>query len=260
MRTTDRKHSRGPACLGIALALASGLVVGAALQSGGNERQSANGALSMSRAEALEYTFDHLVARSESSVDVMRPRSVVDYLPNQLVSFNGSAPAPLVTDFIQGRVTSVSNGAGYFTEGDAPRATVVPFDDTRAMWKVLELTVAVEESFAGEFADRARIGLVIDAEIDASIVEAGLRGTSVVVPLVDDNYFTHDSELLSIAQGGDGLGLVDQSGITFPVLEEEDPNFVGAADTVIELQAEATERRPILDVTFETGLVLPENQ
>lgn len=233
----------------------SGVLAGtgiAAVYGGGSNSGSARLADGHTAELAKAHVVEHLRARRDASADLFIERNLADLLPNQEFRIEDSRPDTLAAGVLAGEVVKVERGAGYFVEGDASRGTVIDFDDPRVQWKTVELTVEQSDA-VGEIPESVRIGLTIDGEFPASEVELALLGQQIVAPIKQDQFFSHDAELWSIAQGGDLLGFVEDGVFDFPILGEESDAFVGDLTTLDSLEEEAREDKPVVFVEYRNG-------
>lgn len=76
--------------------------------------------------------------------------------------------------------------SGFAHPDDAPKSTLVDFDSTDALWRTVEVTVAVEESWGRiGAAKEVTFGVIIDRGADATAAVNGLRGLDRVIVSLD---------------------------------------------------------------------------
>jgi hypothetical protein len=202
------------------------------------------------------------VLRADSSLamsSVRHWKTLRDVLPNVTYAYDGDGQQSRerVTDSaVVGRVIRTAPARGMLGEpliaGEDVRTRVVPFDDPRASWRVLSVTVEVSEVLAGPPVDE----LVLDWGLngssergeDARVVGQALRdlGTVVVMSKAwpDGPEFVPGRAALAL---GYGVGRVAADGtLDFPLIapNEAPPAaaFQDGIDTLSELRDEA--RRP----------------
>lgn len=196
------------------------------------------------------------VLRADSSVAMSSARhwkTLRDVLPNVTYTFegNGQQSGEQVTDSaVVGRVTRTAPGRGMLGEplvtGEDVRTRVVPFDDPRAAWRVLSVTVAVSETLAGTPVDELVLDWYLNGSSergdDARVVGQALRdlGTVVVMSKAspDRPEFVPGRAALEL---GYGVGRVAADGtLDFPLIapNEAPPTvaFQDGVDTLSELR------------------------
>lgn len=199
------------------------------------------------------------VLRADSSVAVSSARhwrTLRDVLPNVNYSYerDGQQSSERVTDSaVVGRVTRTAPGRGMLGEplvaGEDVRTRVVPFDDPRAAWRVLSVTVAVSETLAGTPVDELVLDWYLSGSSergdDARVVGQALRdlGTVVVMskPWPEGPEFVPGRAALEL---GYGVGRVAADGaLDFPLIapNEAPPAaaFQDGIDTLSDLRDEA---------------------
>lgn len=196
-----------------------------------------------------DYVFDRIRERSQTASSVAFDRVLADWLPNQRYVIDGEAAKPLG----QGVVIGDTPGRAYAADA-ADESIELAFDSPRALWRTLDVVVAVEQSWGG-FAGRreVRVGLSIDATTDTARMVDGLEEVdSAIVVVSSRGFFRYDDQLLSVARNGALLGeVVDGSTITFPGLETaQDPQgYVRGTETVSTLREEAKRAKTPLVVS-----------
>jgi hypothetical protein len=180
-------------------------------------------------------------------------------LPNVTYTYDsaGQEMREQVTDSaVVGRVVAAEPARGMLPEpltaGEDVRTRVVAFDDPRAAWRVLSVTVDVSETLAGSPVDELELDWVVLGSSqrgeNAEAVERALKdlGTLVVLSKASPSgpEFVPGRSPLS---SGYGIGRVGSEGrLDFPLISpQEGPSaaaFQEDLDTLDELRAEA--RKP----------------
>lgn len=199
------------------------------------------------------------VLRADSSVamsSVRHWKTLRDVLPNVTYAYegNGQQSSERVTDsVVVGRVIRTEPERGMLGEplvaGQDVRTRVVPFDDPRAAWRLLSVTVEVSETLAGPPVDELVLDWAVDGSSergeDARVVGQALRdlGTVVVMSKAwpDGPEFVPGRAALPL---GYGVGRVAADGtLDFPLIppNEAPPAaaFQDGVDTLSELRDEA---------------------
>ncbi|MBM9461796.1 hypothetical protein JK386_18050 [Nocardioides sp. zg-536] len=220
---------------------------------------------------------DHQAAVSSSASSINFETGLAEFLPRQQFSIDGGPPAPASRGILVGEIVSVAPGSGYALldadgkpDPDAEGGTPVPFDDSRAMWRVVVVTVKVDHALTTAPAGgcdpndsdgcTAQFGYPIYSADPGNDVK-GLRALGDVVVVLDPkrSYPKIAKDLPAVARGGALLGDIDARGVIgFPALGEENESFVGAHDTVASLVKQAEKATPpVIRVTvdLETGTI-----
>jgi hypothetical protein len=202
------------------------------------------------------YLFDHLRARSHSLDAIWFETSLGEMVPSQQFSVNGGPAASRTSGLVIGQVTEVRAGRGFSHKDDAPSSTEVGFNSPHALWRTIEVTIAVEQAWgrvAGN--DRVTFAVVIDRGANATLAIGGLRALDrVVVALGRQGRYAHAPSLYSIGHSGDLFGTVDAQGnIQLPVMENG-VAFMKGLDTVAELSAKAGESPAAIKIDLTDGM------
>jgi hypothetical protein len=137
----------------------------------------------------------------------------------------------------------VTPGRAYAADA-SDESVEVAFDSPRALWRTLDMVVAVEQAWGGVAGRReVRVGLSIDGTNDTARMIHGLEEVdSGIVVVSRRGFFRYDDQLLSVAREGALLGEVADSGtITFPGMEaaQNPQGYVRGTETVGALREEA---------------------
>jgi hypothetical protein len=209
-------------------------------------------------------------ARTADAVQVLRAGGAADgggsgrywstlrgVLPNVTYTYDsaGRQMREQVTDSaVVGRVIAAEPARGMLPEplkaGDDVRTRVVAFDDPRAAWRVLSVTVEVSETLAGRPVGELELDWVVLGSSqrgeDAEAVERALKdlGTLVVLSKASPSRpeFVPGRSALS---SGYGIGRVGSDGrLDFPLISQQEAPSAAAfqedLDTLDELRAEAS--------------------
>jgi hypothetical protein len=202
------------------------------------------------------YLFNHLHARSHSLDAVWVERSLAEMLPSQQFSVNGGPAVSRTSAMVVGRVADVREGRGFAHKDDAPKSTEVGFDSPEALWRTVEVTVAIEQGWgkaAGQ--EKLTFAVVIDRGANATAAVNGLRALErVFVALDRQGRYDYSPGLYSISHSGDLFGTVDAQGnIRLPVMENS-AAFMKGLDTVAELRAEAAKAPQSIKIDLTDGI------
>ncbi|WP_117208037.1 hypothetical protein [Allorhizocola rhizosphaerae] len=187
------------------------------------------------------YLIDHLRSRSHATDAVWVETSFAEMLPSQSFSVNGAPAAPRGSGVVIGRITDVRAGRGFAHPDDAPKSTQVDFNAPDALWRTVQVTLAVEEAW-GKVAGQRTVtfAVIIDRGADATAAMNGLRALErVVVSLDRQGRHAYAPDMYSISRNGDMFGTVDAQGnIQLPVMDDATV-FMQGLDTVAELRTAA---------------------
>lgn len=183
-----------------------------------------------------------------------------DLLENTLYRM-GEAPArPLTKAVVVGRVTDVEPGRGFRIEGDdAAEGIETDFDDPRALWRTVHMTVAVDSVVSGEIdRDPVTVGLAFDAaspSLDQITRDLESLGT-VLLFLNHSPVFDYDPGVYGTVLDGALLATVDDQGnIRLPVLDgDEQEQLLTGSATVAALQEAADGEQRVIQLD-DTGAV-----
>jgi len=189
-----------------------------------------------------KYAIDLLTARGNSTVGVVREKTLADLLPNHKFVVGDSKPVALAAGIVVGTVSDVSPGAA-FTFDTAGEPVEVDFDDPSAAFRDLIITVSVESAL-GEVSGDAEVAFVIDIDGSADVNKAVSSFASLgrVIAVLDNpgrNAFEPND--YSVRQSGALFGVVREDGaISFPRLGGDNGEFLDGTDTVAEVLTKAT--------------------
>lgn len=203
-----------------------------------------------------DYLFAHLQARSDSHDAVWLESSFADMLASRQFSVNGLPAAARNNGIVIGRVTDVRAGRGFSHIDDAPSSTIVDFDSKDALWRTVEVTVAVQQAW-GRVAKQEKVtfAVIIDRGADAAKAINGLRSLDrVIVSLDRQGRYDYAPDLYSISHSGDLFGTVDAQGNILMRAMQHDAEFMNGIDTVAELHTEAAKATTVVKVDIVDGL------
>jgi hypothetical protein len=202
------------------------------------------------------YLLTHLNARSHSLDAFWLEASLAEMLPAQQFSINGGPAASRTSALVIGQVVQVRAGIGFSHPNDAASSIEVSFDSPKALWRTVEVTVAVEQAW-GKLTGQEKVtfAVVIDRGANATSAIRGLRAMGrVVVALDRQGRYAYSPGLYSISHSGDLLGTVDAKGnIQLPVMENG-TGFMKGLDTVAELSAEAAKSPQSIKIDLTDGV------
>lgn len=185
--------------------------------------------------------------------------NLAEALPNARYHAGDKEPVPVTELLVLGEIIDVTEGVGFWPAGKPDSATdvrQVDFDDERAMWRTLHLTVRVDrevDSDGGPKVDEVRVVWTIDGRAygrgdgdeQLPTIKTALRELGPVVMLLQHNATAdYGPNLLAIVEGGALLATVaDDGSISFPFMDPgEDETFRDGIRTVEDLFSEA--RKP----------------
>ena len=181
-------------------------------------------ACASSDEEARGYAVDHLRSRAEAATRFSPYIDIADVLPNVRYEVPGEPARRPSVAAVVGRITSVDPGYGFAVPGGDGNGIRIRFDDSKAVWKTVHLSVEIERHIAGTpVADNVKVGLAIGGSVDADEFSDGLRllGRAVFILNSGSPVFAYDSSLYSIPEDGALLVLVDDEGrLTVPSVDQ----------------------------------------
>lgn len=214
-------------------------------------------------AAARDYVLSSLEQRTSAADGVWVEDSLEDLLPSHEFAIDGGTPAPLAEGIVVGTVTSVDQGRGYMIEGDdAADGTEIPFADSRALWRVIVLTVKTDTRLGDVDKKTIKVGVVIDGGMDVVKSRDGYLSLGrVALVLNAPGKFGFDPAMYSIRQSGALLGLVSASGkLRFPGLGTESADFVDGLDSIDEVVTEAVAPAEVVDVDQTEGEFIRDDE
>lgn len=207
---------------------------------------------------ALDYAVDHLTGRYMSMDAIWLDDHLREALWNVEFSIDGSAAQPAYGGVVQGRVTAVAEGASYRDEvgPDGARSAQLPFDSPDATWRMIVLTIDVENDFdpTTEAPETVRLGVTFDGGADAKSMLSAFEGQHVLAVLDRPGAFSADQTVRTAARSGALLGFVAEDGsISMPLLGEEERDYLIGLTTIDAVIEESEKPRSIINVTFDGG-------
>ncbi len=209
---------------------------------------------------ALDYAVGHLRERYMSMDGIWLDEQLRDVLPNVEFSIDGSPAQPAYGGVVQGHVTAVAEGASYRDEigTDGARSVQLPFDSPDATWRMIVLTIEVENDFdpTTETPETVGLGVTFDGGADAKNILSAFEGQHVLVVLERPGAFP-PADTLRIriaAHSGALLGFVAEDGsISMPLLGEDERDYLDGLTTIGAVIAESEKPKSVIDVTFNGG-------
>lgn len=212
-----------------------------------------------SDASAHGYLIGNIQAMSHAVDRRILARNLPEYLPNQEFVIDKGQPAPEADVVVLGTVTAAHGARGFYVPGDAPDAdastgTETEFEDSRAQWRVIELTVAIKDSVGSPVGQQEHVGVVVDGADHKRLVAEAAQLGDVVLVLEKPGFFKFDEKLRQVDNLGTLIGQVAPDGtLGFPALGEDGSQFMGDLTTWPAIEAEfAEEKKPI--TTDLTGI------
>jgi hypothetical protein len=195
-----------------------------------------------------QYLLDNLATRSSGMNARQLARNFAEYLPNQLFIVGGSNAKPAAAGVVRGTVVDAVGARGYYVPGgldaDAPSGTATKFDDARAQWRIIDITIEVQDAVGLDVGDRVHVGVVVDGQ-DTKALLRGARSLGPVVAILDgQGFFKADPKLFNVAGFGSLLGMVEpDNSIRFETLGSHSNKFVGALTTWQAVRTEYAESK-----------------
>lgn len=173
-------------------------------------------------------------ARNVTSVD----RTFAEGLPNRRYSVDGGEPLQVSSAVVRGTVVDVRPGAAYYVPGDelspdADGGTEIDFDDERALWRVIEVSVEVSDGVGADAGDTVDFAVTTSLPDPGQALGAARAMGEVVVVLGHPGAVRHDRGLRTIGHWGDSLALVADDGtLSFPTADPSNAKeFIGDLTT-----------------------------
>ena len=181
-----------------------------------------------------------------------------DALPNMEFSIDGSPAQPAYGGIVEGQVASVAEVASYRDEigTDGARSVQLAFDSPDATWRLIVLTIDVENDFdpTTKAPKNVRLGVTFDGGADAKSMLSAFEGQHVLAVSDRPGAFPPDQTLRIAARSGALLGLVDEDGrISMPLLGEDEGDYLNGVTTVEAVIAESEKPKSVVNVTFDGG-------
>jgi hypothetical protein len=198
-----------------------------------------------------------LRAEASAGASYARPwttlRDVLPHVTYASVTAGQQSRERITDSAVVGRVVSTDEAHGMLGEplvaGEDVRSRVVAFDDDRAAWRVLSVTLQVSETLAGPPVDELVVDWYLrgpdDGGDDAGTASRALRDLGTIVLLSkahpDRPEFVPGRAAVPM---GYGVGRVASDGtLSFPLIApDESPSaevFLDGVDTLTELRTEA---------------------
>ena len=173
--------------------------------------------------------------------------SLDELLPNVQFRVAGRGVRRAATRVVVGRVLTVEPGMAFApSNDDGSTSEAMPFDDPRALWRTMHITLEVEEDLGkpGNPDRTVRVGFAIDASQHYPSLLEGLEslGRSVWFLKTDSPVFKYDRKLLSVVEDGGLIATIAADGtVDLPLLESDRAReLLGSIATLDDLKARAT--------------------
>jgi hypothetical protein len=205
----------------------------------------------VSDAEAADLVFDDLAGRADMGDGIYYAKNLADHLPSQLVVLDGAPPVALAAGVVHGSVQdarpfSASVLATLPGGEEDPDGEAAGFYDPDADWRMVAVTVNVQESWGATLPETGTVEFVLPVGIstDADAFMRGLESLDSILVVLTSTY-SEDESLYRVAVTDTAMGLVDDAGaITFPAMGEEAAEFIGQTETMKALDAQARKPQP----------------
>lgn len=190
--------------------------------------------------------------RASAESRLVPEESLADLLPNRQFSVNGAPARTLSAGVVVGLVVGVEPGAAYVAGGDTPGGVEVPFDDPNAAWRLMVVTLDVDEAVGSLPEDGAvRVVLPLGADVDPETFSQDVEAMGTVIAVLDPpGAFEVDVSAHPVHWDGVFLAPIDaDGGFTFAALGDDAEPFQAGLDTVDELMAAAAEPEVVVEST-----------
>lgn len=191
-------------------------------------------------------TVSALAARHDAVAEVRPFTRLTGLLGNTLYRMGDAPPRPLTEAVVLGRVSDVQPGVGFRVVGDdAPDGLETDFNDPRALWRTVHVTVDVDSVVSGTVdTDTVTVGFAFDARTPAldEIASDFASFGQIMLFLNRSPVFAYDTSVFGTVMDGALLATVDADGtIHLPALGAEeasqlltDSATVGALETALQ--------------------------
>lgn len=166
--------------------------------------------------ESADYAIDLLRQRAESGDGVSAYDSLAGALPTVTYRSADGVVGRASSSVVLGQFESADAGRG-FTTNEEDETEEVAFDDPAAQWRTIHARFRQTEIVAG--ADLASdgslsLGFAVDPRTDAARFGESLRALGDVLVFVteDSPVFAYEPGLLSVAEDGVMVAVIDESG------------------------------------------------
>ena len=210
------------------------------------------------QAAARQAVFAQIEGRMAVMDVAYAAKTLSEFLPNRLFSFEGRAPAPMAVGLVAGHFTAVSEGRAYVLVGDdADSDTEVPFDTKDPLWRSLDVTLEISQGW-GEFTGASTVSFAVAIggnEDPRTAIDNYSTLGQVIVVLTAPGRYTYDPALYRVASSGTLIGTVgeDDGTISFPAMGEAEQEFLNGTSTLGELDTAAAEDDVVIIVNGSGG-------
>lgn len=167
--------------------------------------------------ESADYVIDVMRQRAQTGGSVSAYDSLAGALPTVAYRSVDGGLGRASSSVVIGRFESANAGRGFIDEIESDGVTEVAFDDPAAHWRTIHARFTQTEVLAG--ADHASnrsmiLGFAVGTAIDASRFGESLHALGDVLVFVRDDspVFDYDPGLLSVAENGMLVAVIDESG------------------------------------------------
>jgi hypothetical protein len=207
---------------------------------------------------AFAHAVEVLAARYEHMDAIWVDERLRETLPNVEFSIEGEAPSGAYGSIVEGPVTEVAPGAGFFdvVSENGAESVETEFGSPDATWRSIVITVAVRNDYdpAVETPETVRIGLVIPADADPETMMNAFVGRHVIAVLDKEGTFAPLEPARSVGRSGGLFGFVDADGtISMPFLGASESEYLGDLTTLEAVAAASDDPSTIIDVAATQG-------
>ena len=179
--------------------------------------------------------------------------SIGRLLSNTEYKMPGYPARPLTEAVVTGEVVDVAPGRGFRVEGnDASGGIETDFDDSRALWRTVHVSVNVDTLLSGATKDSpVVVGFAFGAETSFEDVEEQFRSLGKVLLFLNRSpVFAYDELVYGTVMDGALLGVIDEDdNIQLPVLEnDEEAGLLKGASTLEQLRAAGQEPHQVIQL------------
>lgn len=179
--------------------------------------------------------------------------SIGRLLSNTEYKMPGDPARPLTEAVVIGEVVDVVPGRGFRVEGnDAPGGLETEFDDPRALWRTVHVSVQVDTLLSGAVKESpVVVGFAFDPSTSFEDVEEQFRSIGEVLLFLNRSpVFAYDDLVYGTVMDGALLGVIgEDDNIQLPVLEnDEEAGLLKGASTLEQLRAAGQEPHQVIQL------------
>ncbi|MDQ0727283.1 hypothetical protein [Microbacterium sp. W4I20] len=203
---------------------------------------------------AFDQAMTYLEARLSTVDAVWWDEQLSEALPNVKFSVDGASARPAYAAAVEGTVVAVSEEASYRSSIDDDVFSIeeLPFDSSKAQWRVMVLTLQVADDFgtAGELPERIEFGISISPDFDPEVIRRGFEGRHIFAILEERDDISAGDVQYSIGRAQTLIGSIDADGtFSFPALGEAESQYLDGLTTLDAVRDAAAEAPTIVELT-----------